>query len=123
MAENETIRKKGNDDKNPNLKLIIISKKAKIDKSGEGRVITLKKDEGRMELRMDNMSENITRKKIEKTVQSIIFNKSVSDIKARSRKFIITSNNYKNKLNTLSERELVYVKSDMENNKNNDINN
>ena len=122
MAENETIRKKGNDDKNPKLKLIIISKKAKIDKSGEGRVITLKKDEGRMELRMDNMSENITRKKIEKTVQSIIFNKSVSDIKARSRKFIITSNNYKNKLNTLSERELVYVKSDMENNKNNDIN-
>ena len=121
MTENETIRKKFNDDSNPKLKLIIISKKAKIDKSEEGRVITLKKDEGRMELRMDNMSENITRKKIEETLHSIIFNKSVSDIKARTKKFIISSNNYKNKLNTLSERELVLVKSDKENNKNNDI--
>ncbi len=120
MKASEINTEKDNDDNNPKLKLIIISKKGKLDQSGEGRVITLKKDENRMELRMDNMSENITKKKIEKTLQSFMFNKSVTDIKARNRKFVITSNN--NKLNTLSERELVYNKNETENNKNNDIN-
>ena len=115
MTTNEINVKEDNDiDDNPKLKLIIISKKGKLDKSGEGRIITLRKDEGRMELRMDNISENINRKKIEKTLQSIIYNKSVSEMKSKNKKFFISN---KNKSNTLSEREL-YIKKNSENNKN-----
>lgn len=107
---------KCNDDKKENskLKLIIISKKGKLDKSNDKKVITLKNEEGRMELRMDNMSENITKKKIEKTLSSIFKNKSISDFKAKKQKFVIVdkkSNIFNN------ERE----KFNFENNKNNDI--
>ena len=117
MTTNELNSKEDNDiDDNPKVKLIIISKKGKLDKNGEGRVITLRKDEGRMELRMDNISENINRKKIEKTLQSFIYNKSVSEMKSKNKKIVILNKN-KSNTNTLSEREF-YIKKESENNKN-----
>ena len=101
---------------NSKLKLIIISKKGKLDKSNEGTVITLKNDEGRMELRMDNLSENITKNKIDKTLKSFIFNKSISDSKIKNKNFVIIDK----QSNNLSEREKC-IKKNTENNKNYEI--
>ena len=117
MLENE-ITQKENDEINDNskLKLIIISKKGKLDKSNEGTVITLKKDEGRMELRMDNISENITKNKIDKTLQSFMFNKSISNFKIKNKNFVIVDK----KSNNLSEREKL-KKNYTENKKNYEI--
>ena len=88
---------------NPKLKYIIISKKAKSDKiSNNEQIISLKKEEGKMELRMENISENITKKKIDQTLKSFIHNKSISDFKLNKKKYKIVDNS---KSNTQSERE------------------
>ena len=86
-------------------KLIIISKNGKSDKSNAEQIISFINEEGRMELRMDNISENITKNKIDKTLQSIIYNKSISSYKTKNKHFYINKSN-----NTLSEREKIKMK-------------
>ena len=90
-----------NDIENPKLKLIIISKKGRSEKREDGRIITLKKDDGRMELRIDNLSETITKKKIDRTFQTIIKNNKSSEFKMKNDNNLILDN----KSSTLSERE------------------
>ena len=58
----------------PKIKLIIISKRGKQDNIKEKSKITLQKEKGRFEIRMENMTETIDKNKIDKTVKSIIKN-------------------------------------------------
>ena len=117
MSTNEIMPKEEEINESSKLKLIIISKKGKLDKSNEGTVITLKNDEGRMELRMDNLSENITKNKIDKTLKSFMFNKSISDFKIKNKNFVIIDK----QSNNLSEREKCIKSNNIENNKNDEI--
>ena len=72
----------------PKSKLIIISKNEKLGKSKK-QTFSLKKNERRMEYRFENISENITKRKIDKTLQSLINNKSTADYLDNKKKIII----------------------------------
>ena len=99
---------------NPILKYIIISKKGKSEQSSNNeQIISIKNEEGKMELRMENISENITKKKIDQTLKSFIHNKSISDFKLNKKKYKIIDNK---KLNTQSERENDIKDKNSENN-------
>ena len=76
----------------PKSKLIIISKNGKLGKSSN-QTFTLKNEDGRMEFRFDNISESITKRKIDKTLQSLIYNKSFADFPMNKKKINILDYN------------------------------
>ena len=106
MSSSENELQDNIDDSSKLKKLIIISKRGKSDNRCNDQIISVKNEEGRMELRMDNISENITKNKIDKTLQSIIYSKSISSLKQKKREYFISNRSN----NTLSERER--IKSD-----------
>ena len=56
------------------IKLIIISKKGKSDEEKEESKITLKKEKGKINIRMENITQNLNKKKIDKALKSLIKN-------------------------------------------------
>ena len=56
------------------IKLIIISKKGKTDEEKEESKITLKKEKGKINIRMENITQNLNKKKIDKALKSLIIN-------------------------------------------------
>ena len=56
------------------IKLIIISKKGKTDEEKEESKITLKKEKGKINIRMENITQNLNKKKIDKALKSLIKN-------------------------------------------------
>ena len=56
------------------IKLIIITKKGKTDEEKEESKITLKKEKGKINIRMENITQNLNKKKIDKALKSLIKN-------------------------------------------------
>ena len=56
------------------IKLIIISKKGKSEEEKEESKITLKKEKGKINIRMENITQNLNKKKIDKALKSLIKN-------------------------------------------------
>ena len=56
------------------IKLIIISKKGKLDEEKEKSKITLKKEKGQFNIRMENMTQTLNKNKIDEVLKSLIQN-------------------------------------------------
>ena len=56
------------------IKLIIISKKGKLDEEKEKSKITLKKEKGQFNIRMENMTQTLNKNKIDEILKSLIQN-------------------------------------------------
>ena len=101
------IENEKNEENASKVKIIIISKKGKLDKSSEGRIITVKNEEGRMELRMDNISENISKAKIDKTLLSLFRSRNFTCINNSKKKIVFKANK-----SSLSSERVNYISND-----------